>query len=105
MNKIEKLKKEIHRLNLGLDAIGEIIANGGVAPPADNQPPFIRMDEKGWGLHVRDSDGELYGDRFDLTKLMQESLTDGWDMQSMKLSIAHTEKLLAVMKKDLKKYS
>jgi len=105
MNKIEKLKKEILKLNLGMDAIGEIIANGGVAPPLDNTPPFIMMDEKGWGLHVRDSDGELFGQRFDLTKLMQESLTDGWEMQSIKLSIAHTEKLLAAMKKDLEKYS
>ncbi len=63
------------------------------------------MDEKGWGLHVRDSDGELYGQRFDLTKLMEETLIDGWDIKSMKLSIAHTERLLAAMKKDLQKYS
>jgi len=105
MNEIKELKNEILRLNLGMKAISKIIENGGVAPLPDNEPPFISMDQKGWGVWTRDNDGDLIHQRFDLINLMEGAFVHGWETKNMKRCIAQTERLLDAMKKDFGKYS
>ena len=100
IKQIEKLTEQASKLTEAVEAM-----NGKIYETTENSRPVIWIQENGWEIFFSISGGDDVGKSHNLIKLMKQGMNEeGWDKPNMEIAIAQTEKLLAEMKRDYKKW-